>query len=78
MKVCGGCTHEYQEDFKFCPECGRPFGGEKTQEIERQLNQNLLDMKRAAGQEAALSRRVFSGSGLGDSKVGPIYRGVNG
>lgn len=77
MKACAGCAHEYDEEFKFCPECGRPFGGTESVELERRLNQNLLDMKHQAGKEAALSRRVFSGQGLGDSRIGPVYGGGN-
>lgn len=73
MKVCAGCSHEYEETFKFCPECGHKFGGEAAEDFQRKLDQHLLDMKRAAGVEAALSRRVFSGAGLGDRNVGPIY-----
>ena len=75
MKVCAGCAHEFPEAFKFCPECGRQFGGvdDDGEDLKRKLDQNLLDMKRQAGAEAALSRRVFSGAGLGDANIGPIY-----
>ena len=77
MKVCAGCSHEYQEEFKFCPDCGRPFGGQEGENLKQKLDQHLLDMKRQAGVEAALSRRVFSGAGLGDSNLGRIYGGSN-
>lgn len=72
MKVCKACEHEYDEQFKFCPECGNPFG---DVEMKRKLDQHLMGMKAAAGKEAALSRRVFSGQGFGDSNIGPVYRG---
>ena len=72
MKVCSGCAHEYAENFKFCPECGQPFGGMEAASLKRKMDQHLLDMKRAAGREAALERRVHSG-GLGDAAVGPVY-----
>lgn len=70
MKQCAGCQHEYQEEFKFCPECGRPFGGQEAVDLQRRMNQHLLDMKRTASVEGALSRRVFGGGGLGDAKIG--------
>ena len=70
MKVFSGGQHEYNEEFKFCPECGQPFGGEAKKELERRMNQHLFDMKHQAGHEANLSRRVFSGSGLGDRVLG--------
>ena len=68
MKLCAGCSHEYEESFKFCPECGRAFGGVEAEDLKLKLNQHLLDMKQQAGREAAISSRVFSGSGLGDSQ----------
>lgn len=73
MKSCAGCAHEYDENFKFCPECGRPFGGPEAADLKRKMDQHLLDMKRAAGVETALSQRVFAGNGLGNSNIGPIY-----
>ena len=72
MKVCSGCAHEYAEDFKFCPECGQPFGGQEAVDLKRRMDQHLLDMKRAAGHEAALGRRVANG-GLGDAAIGPVF-----
>lgn len=73
VKLCADCSTEYNEEFKFCPECGRPFGGVEAQDMKKKLDQHLLDMKRQAGSEAALSRRVFSGQGFGDANIGPIY-----
>jgi uncharacterized membrane protein YvbJ len=70
MKVCGGCTTEFDEEFKFCPDCGRAFG---VSELANQLNENLNQMKRQAEFEGALSRRVFSGAGLGDAQIGRTY-----
>jgi hypothetical protein len=75
MKLCAGCSHEFDESFKFCPECGRPFG---NAEAERKLNEHLMGLKRAAGSEAALSRQVFAGNGLGDRAVGPVFGGNRG
>lgn len=74
MKVCK-CSFEYDEDFNYCPRCGEKFGGQSKEELERKLNQHLFDMKRQAGAEAALSRRVFSKQGLGDVNLGRIYGG---
>ncbi len=73
MKSCSGCSADYAEDFKFCPECGTPFGGQQAEAMRQKLNQNLMEMKRQAGAEAALSRQVFSGNGLGNRAVGRIY-----
>jgi predicted amidophosphoribosyltransferase len=66
MKVCSGCEFEYDEAFKFCPECGQPFGGDTAAELKRKMDQHLLDMKHQAGREAVLTKRVFGGGGLGD------------
>lgn len=77
MKVCSGCTHEYAEDFKFCPECGQPFGGQQAKDLERRMNQHLLDMKHQAGREANLSKQVFSGGGLGDRAIGRPFGSGN-
>lgn len=77
MKACAGCAHEYEESFKFCPECGRPFGGAEVEDLKRKMDQHLLDMKRQAGVENNLSRRVFSGSGLGNTSVGPVFGAGN-
>jgi len=70
VKQCAGCEHDFDEQFKFCPECGRPFGSD---EALAKLNEHLMGMKRSAGQEAALSRRVFSGTGFGDTNLGRVY-----
>ena len=77
MKACSDCATEFDEAFKFCPECGRPFGGDGAVELKRQMDQHLLDMKHRASSEDALSRRVFAGQGLGDRNVGPVYGGGN-
>lgn len=69
MKQCASCQHDYEEEFKFCPECGHKFGGAKADELRNKLDQNLMDMKRSATMEAALSSRVFSGQGLGDDNI---------
>ena len=74
MKVCRNCDHEFEEQFKFCPECGNPFG---DFEMKRKLDQHLMGLKSQAGREAALSRRAFGGQGFGDSNIGPIYGGQN-
>jgi uncharacterized membrane protein YvbJ len=73
MKSCSACTHEYDEDFKFCPECGQPFGGAEAADLKRKMDQHLLDMKQSASREAALTRRALSGQGFGDSNIGPVY-----
>lgn len=74
MKQCSACTLDYDEEFKFCPECGHKFGGAKLDELQDKLNQNLMNMKMDANREGALSRRVFSGDGLGDSIIpGRVY-----
>jgi uncharacterized membrane protein YvbJ len=78
MKVCSACAHEYQEDFKFCPECGQPFGGQEGAELKRKMDQHLLTLKHQASKEAALSRRVFSGQGFGDNNIGPTFGHSNG
>lgn len=77
MKVCAGCAHEYLESFKFCPECGREFGGDEAHALKRKMDQHLKDMARAAGHEAQLGRRVASG-GLGDANIGPVFGHTSG
>jgi hypothetical protein len=72
LKVCAGCSCEFEESFKFCPECGRQFGDRGA---ERQLNDHLMGLKRQAGVEAALSRQVFSGNGLGNRAIGRVHGG---
>jgi len=70
MKLCAGCEYEYDEEFNFCPQCGHKFGGQEKEDLEHKMNQHLYDMKRQASFEGALSRRVFSGQGLGDNPIG--------
>lgn len=60
MKACGGCTAEYQEDFNFCPKCGKEFGADAS-DLKRKMDQHLKDMARAAGQEARLTFRHEQG-----------------
>jgi uncharacterized membrane protein YvbJ len=49
MRVCSGCTTEYNEDFKFCPECGKGFNmAGQTQTAA--LNQGLQQLAQGGEQ----------------------------
>lgn len=58
MRVCGGCEGEYEEEFKFCPQCGRPFGGPAVEEERSRLDRHLRGLVAHAERENTFERRL--------------------
>lgn len=54
MRVCAGCTSDYDEGFNFCPHCGRSFGGGDDQ--TQKLNFGLRNLARAANRESTTAQ----------------------
>lgn len=55
MRVCAGCTCEYSEDYKFCPDCGRGFG-QAADDQRAKLNAGLFRLAANASQELSMER----------------------
>lgn len=70
MKVCSGCNHEYEEGFKFCPECGQAWGA-AARSAENAMNAHLRSLAVSAEGERNMElRKRFAGNITDAAKAG--------